>query len=168
MSVAWLKSVPIAALLCVTAACAKTSSSTAETSPPVNWPIAGLTLPAGTRDAEFTPGPLREVADKLPRKRRMGSVRSEPPPPQWNAFFGFTGSPSDVFDHIDKFLVGKRFVAEQIRDLEVGTENESRSHTYLSQDKHYSIALRYWKVSDLPGAKPYQLLVRDVRKQYNP
>jgi hypothetical protein len=140
----------------------------AEVAPPPNWPIAGLTLPAGTHDAEFNPGPLSELSDRLPRKQPFGTSRYVPPPPQWDSFFAFTGEPAKVFDHVDKFLAGRKFVATEIQDLDVGTPSESRSHTYTSRDKSYSVSIRYWKISDLPGARPYQLLIRDLRTQYHP
>ncbi len=151
----------------LTLGCGRNRSS-GEVSPPSNWPIADLTLPAGTHDAEFNPGPLQEAADRLPRKRPFGTSHYTPPPPQWNAFFAYNSKPGNVFSHVDKLLSDKKFVAVDVQDLEVGTPNESRSHTYMSPDNTYSVSIRYWKISDLPGAKPYQLLIRDLRTTYHP
>lgn len=157
--------------ICLTCllACNRTAgTSSGEVSPPPNWPIAGLTLPSGTHDAEFKPGPMREIADHLRRKRPFGTPNYQPPPPQWNAFFAFSGEPVKVFDHVDKVLRDKSFSVTETQDLETGSPNESRSHTFLSPDGNYSVSIRYWKISDVPGAKPFQLLVRDMRTKYQP
>lgn len=155
-------------LICLAGCLRSAGSSSRQVSPPPNWPIAGLTLPAGTHDAEFTPGPMREIADHLPRKRPFGTPNYQPPPPQWNAFFAFDGEPVKVFEHVDTILADKKFSATETQDLEIGTPNESRSHTFLSPEGNYSVSIRYWKISDVPRAKPFQLLVRDMRTRYQP
>lgn len=148
------------ALLAI-ASCGKPGSG--QISPPSNWPIAGLTLPAGAHDAEFSPGPGQELLNHLPRKPRLGEAKAPGPMPgQWSAFFAFSGEPAKVFEHVDHLLVAKNYSLDP-QEIEIGNPGESRIHTYISPDKAYSVSLRYWKVSDTPGAKPYHLLVRDIK-----
>lgn len=65
-------------------------------------------------------------------------------------------------------MKAKGFTATDSSDLAVGTPNESRVRTYNSADGAYSVSLRYWRVSDGPGKRPYQLLVRDIKTGYEP